>query len=101
MFPSDFIAKNQLAREGSESVSPVTTPALTTIVDRQFKEYRTLSPMRALRYYLDRTKDLRASRSLPFICFKKGHTSDIRPATKVFNLGQWEKVALFHSQKTN
>ena len=50
---SDFIAKNQLAREGSQSVSPVTIPALTTIVDRQFKEDRTLCPVRALRYYLD------------------------------------------------
>ena len=43
LFPSsDFIAKNQLARVGSQSVSPVTIPALTTIVDRQFKEDRTL-----------------------------------------------------------
>ena len=42
LFPSsDFIAKNQLAK-GSQSVSPVTIPALTTIVDRQFKEDRTL-----------------------------------------------------------
>ena len=48
-----FIAKNQLAREGSQSVSPVTIPALTTIVDRRFKEDRTLCPVRALRYYLD------------------------------------------------
>ena len=33
LFPSfDFIAKNQLARKGSQSVSPVTIPALTTIV---------------------------------------------------------------------
>ena len=61
LFPSDFIAKNQLAREGSKSVSPVTIPALTTIVDRQFKEDRTLCLVRALRYYLDRTKDLRGS----------------------------------------
>ena len=39
LFPSsDFIAKNQLAREGSQSVSPVTIPALSTIVYRQFKE---------------------------------------------------------------
>ena len=53
LFPSDFIAKIQLAREGSQSVSPVTIPALTTIVDRQFKEDRTLCPVRALRYYLD------------------------------------------------
>ena len=47
------LAKNQLAREGSQSVSPVTIPALTTIVDRQFKEDRTLCPVRDLRYYLD------------------------------------------------
>ena len=63
LFPSaDFIAKNQLAREGSESVSPVTIPALTTIVDRQFKEDRTLCPVRALRYYLDRTSFSSTSR---------------------------------------
>ena len=47
LFPSsDFIAKNQ-------SVSLVTIPALTTIVDRQFKEDRTLCPVCTLRYYLD------------------------------------------------
>ena len=91
LFPSsDFIAKNQLAREGSQSVSPVTIPALTTIVNRQFKEDRTLCPVRALRYYLDRTKDLRGSRSLLFISFKKGHTSDIRPAT----LSSWLKQTI-------
>ena len=91
LFPSsDFIAKNQLAREGSQSVSLVTIPALTTIVDRQFKEDRTLCPVRALRYYLDRTKDLRGSRSLLFISFKKGHTSDMRPAT----LSSWLKQTI-------
>ena len=90
LFPSsDFIAKNQLAREDSH-VSPVTIPALTTIVDRQFKEDRTLCPVRALEYYLDRTKDLRGSRSLLFISFKKGHTSDIRPAT----LSSWLKQTI-------
>ena len=65
-------------------MSPVTIPALTTIVDRQFKEDRTLCPVRALRYYLDRTKDLRVS------IFKKGHTSDIRPAT----LSSWLKQTI-------
>ena len=91
LFPSsDFIAKNQLAREGSQSVSPVAISALTTIVDRQFKEDRTLCPVRALRYYLDRIKDLRGSRSLLFISFKKGHTSDIRPAT----LSSWLKQTI-------
>ena len=46
--------------------------------------------MRALRYYLDRTKDLRGSHSLLFISFKKGHTSDIRPAT----LSSWLKQTI-------
>ena len=42
-FPSsDFLPKNQLAREGYQNVSPVTIPPLTTIVDRQFKEDRIL-----------------------------------------------------------
>ena len=91
LFPSsDFIAENQLAREGCQSVSPVTIPTLTTIVDRQFKEDRTLCLVRALRYYLDRTKDLRGSQSLLFISFKKGHTSDIRPAT----LSSWLKQTI-------
>ena len=71
-------------------MSLVTIPALPTIVDRQFKEDRTLYPVWALRYYLDRTKDLRGSRSLLFISFKKGHTSDIRPAT----LSSWLKQTI-------
>ena len=88
LFPSsDFIAKNQLAHEGAQSVSPVVIPALTTIVDRQFKQDKSLYPVRALRYYLDRTKDLRGDRSLLFISFKKGHSTDIRPAT----LSSWLK----------
>ena len=91
LFPSsDFIAKNQLAREGSQTVSLMTIPALTTIVERQFKEDRTLCPVQALRYYFDQTKDLRGSRSLLFISFKKGHTSDIRPAT----LSPWLKQTI-------
>ena len=46
--------------------------------------------MRALRYYLDWTKDLRGSRSLLFFSFKTGHTSDIRPAT----LSSWLKQTI-------
>ena len=47
-------------------------------------------PMRALRYYFDQTKDLRGSRSLLFISFKKGHTSDIKHAT----LSSWLKQTI-------
>ena len=37
-----------------------------------------------------KTKDLRGSRSFLFISFKKGHTSDIRPAT----LSSWLKQTI-------
>ena len=85
---SDFIAKNQLAREGSQSVSAVTIPALTTIVDRQFKEHRTLCPVMALRYYLDQTKNLRGS--LLFISFKKVYTLVMKPTT----ISSWLKQTI-------
>ena len=48
-----------------------------------------------MRFYLDRTKDLRGSRSLFFISFKKGHTSDIRPAT----LSSWLKQTILPGYK--
>ena len=73
-------------RKFSNCVS-VIIPALTVIVDRQSKEDRILCSVRALRYYLDHTKDLRGFRSLLFISFKKGHSSDIRLAT----LSSWLK----------
>ena len=54
-----------------------------------------MCPVRALRYYLDRTKDLRGSQSVLFISFKKGHTSDIRPAT----LSSWLKQTILRCYK--
>ena len=72
---------NKVSNLGQWVSSPVSTSALTTIVDRLFTDVRTLCPVRAMRYYLDQTKDLRGSCSLLFISFRKGHTSDIRPAT--------------------
>ena len=37
--------------------------------------------VRALRYYLDRTADLRQNKELVFVSFKKGFDKDISPAT--------------------
>ena len=71
-------------------MSLVTIPALSTIVDRQFKEDRTLCPVRALKYYLDRTKDLRGPRSL----FSSPLRKDIRPATLSSWLNQLSYFAI-------
>ena len=68
-------------KEGPDSVAPVVIPALAPTLDRSFKSDRSLCPVRALRYYLDRTSDLRQNKELVFVSFKKGFDKDISPAT--------------------
>ena len=82
LFPSpSFLSKNQLAKEGPESVAPVVIPALAPTLDKSLKSDRSLCPVRALRYYLDRTSDIRQDKELVFVSFKKGFDKDISPAT--------------------
>ena len=79
-YPS-FLSKNQLAKEGPDSVAPVVIPALVPTLDRSLKSDRSLCPVRALRYYLDRTSDIRQNKELVFVSFKKVFDKDISPAT--------------------
>ena len=82
LYPSlSFLSKNQLARDGPASVAPVVIPALAPTLDRSLSEDRSLCPVRALRYYLDKTKDLRQGKDLVFVSFRKGFHKDIVPAT--------------------
>ena len=82
LYPSpSFLSKNQLAKEGPDSVAPVVIPALAPSLDRSLKGDRSLCRVRALRYYLDRTSDLRQNKELVFVSFKKGFDKDISPAT--------------------
>ena len=82
LFPSpSFLSKNQLAKEGPESVAPVVIPAVAPTLDRSLKSDRSLCPVRALRYYLDRTSDIRQDKELVFVSFKKGFSR-----TRTFHL---------------
>ena len=82
LYPSpSFLSNNQLAKEGPDSVAPVVIPALAPTLDKSLKGDRSLCPVRALRYYLDRTSDLRQNKELVFVSFKKGFDKDISPAT--------------------
>ena len=78
---ASFLSKNQLAKEGPNSVATVVIPALAPTLDRTFTKDRSLCPVRALRYYLDKTEDIRQGKELIFVSFKKGFTKDISPAT--------------------
>ena len=78
LYPSpSFLSKNQLAKESPDSVAPVVIPALAPSLDRSLKG----DPVGTLRYYLDRTSDLRQNKELVFVSFKKGFDKDISPAT--------------------
>ena len=60
LYPSpSFLSKIQLAKEDPDSVALVVIPALAPTLDKSLKGDRSLCPVRALRYYLDRTSDLR------------------------------------------
>ena len=88
LFPSsDSIVKNYLACKGTQSVSPVIIPALTTIVDKQFKEDGSLCPVCALRYYFNRTKTLGGDLSHLFISFKKGQQALDLVLVKAHDIG--------------
>ena len=82
LYPSpSFLSKNQLAKEGPDSVAPVVIPALAPTVDKSLKDDRSLCPVRGLRYYFDRTSHLGQNKELVFVSFKKVFDKDISPAT--------------------
>ena len=56
LYPSPrFLSKNQLAKEGPDSVTSVVIPTLGQALDRSLKSDRSLCLVRALHYYLERT----------------------------------------------
>ena len=94
LYPSpSFLSKNQLAKEGPDSVAPVVIPALAPTLDKSLKDDGSPCPVRAMRYYLDRTSDLRQNKELVFVSFKKGFDKDISPAT----ISSWIKQTVILS----
>ena len=80
LYPSpSFLSKNQLARDGPASVAPVVIPALAPSLDRSLRDDKSLCPVRALRYYLDRTKDLRKGKELVFVSFRNSFSEGYCP----------------------
>ena len=78
---SVFLEKNHLASDGPDIVQPVVIPTLKPTLNHSLTEDMTLCPIRALRYYLDKTKDLRQGKHLLFISLKGGFSVDIQRAT--------------------
>ena len=79
--PPAFLAKNQLASEGPDLIRPVVIPALKPFLSSDLSDDMTLCPVRALRYYLDRTSALRKGKNLLFISFKEGFDRGLMRST--------------------
>ncbi len=80
----DFLAKNQSERALASVFTPVVIKSLSKTLDkhdRALDKDRSLCPVRALRIYLDNTKDIRKGRKKLFIAHKIGHTGEICAAT--------------------
>ena len=78
----DFLAKTVIPDRPATALAPVTIPALSPSLGRDLPD-RTLCPIRALRFYLERTgvgKDTDRPTRL-FIAHKAGHKGDIAKAT--------------------
>ena len=77
LYPSpSFLSKNQLAKKGPDSVAPVVIPALAPTLDKSLKSDRSHCPVRALRYYLNRTSDIKQNKEvvcLPQKRFRQRH----------------------------
>lgn len=85
-----FIAKTQVLDRPETTMAPVIIPALSPTVERGIPD-RDLCPVRALRYYLERTQKLRVGNSQRlFLAYKEGHKGDIVKQT----VAGWMKATI-------
>ena len=75
-----------MAQDGPGCVVPVVIPLAPTQVGSR-KEERTVCPVRALPYYLDRTKDLIQGKELLFVSSQKDFVPD--------TVSSWIKQTVF------
>ena len=76
LFPSpSFLSKNQLAKEGPESVAPVVIPALAPTLDKSLKADRSLCPVRGISRVLT-YKNLIYLLNLQFYCVNTSYPMD-------------------------
>ena len=60
-----------LGTDGTSVLLPIVIPSLSKTLRSDLKDDKLLCPVRALCYYLDRTKDIRSSRELIFLSLKE------------------------------
>ena len=76
-----FVSKTELRSKGASAFEGFTLRALSSVVGPDLPADRSLCPIRALKVYRSRTKELRGDRELLFLSYKPGHTTDIKKNT--------------------
>lgn len=87
---SEFIAKNQITKQGSSVLQPIVLSSLKGYVSPLDEQDSLLCPVRALKFYLDRTKNLRQGKKCLFISFQPNYKKDISPQT----ISSWLKSVI-------
>ena len=76
-----FVSKTQIRTKGDSAFKGVVIKALSTVLCPDMKKDRALCPVRALKAYLARTKDLRKDKLLLLVSYQEGRNSDIHKHT--------------------
>lgn len=76
-----FVAKTEVPGRPETRLQEVTIQGLGNFCSGSLSEERTLCPVRAIKIYLSRTKDVRAQRQELFIPYKLGATQSISPVS--------------------
>jgi len=85
-----FVSKTQFRSSGAAVLSDIRIPSLAHSLGPDLAEDRTLCPVRALKIYLARTKDLRQNKELLFVSYRSSFQKDISKNT----LSSWIKSLL-------
>ena len=76
-----FVSKTQVRTRGASAFKGITIKALSTILCPDMKQDRALCPVRALKAYLYKTKELRKNKLLLLVSFQEGRDKDIHKNT--------------------
>ena len=93
-----FIAKTQLGLKGGSAIASVTIKALIKELSTEMQEDRSLCAVRAVRYYLKATKEIRGERQKLFIAYREGfdQTKEIHLNT----ISAWLKKTILLAYKS-
>ena len=94
---ASFLTKNQRENSSPDSNRKVLIPSLQEVLgpDLWDSDDKLLCPVRAIKFYLKRTKRLRRDKQLLFISWQLNKPTDIKPAT----ISSWIKQVIFSAYK--